>query len=754
VTPALEAVVRKALAPAPADRYATCHDFAAALRAAAAASVAPVPATAAGPAPASHRARRVLGPVLIVLALAGLVAVAQRLITPTSAVAAGRPALAVFPFRATSGGAEEWSEALGDLLATALDGTPGLSVADPWALWRPLRSERAARAAAPDPLEANELAQQAGARRFVLGSALESGGRLVVTVRIYPSGVGEPAPAYAFSDSAAVDQLPALVQRLAVAVIHRVAEEERLPDVRDLRGYTTGSAEALKAYLDARAALRRGLVDSADRAIDRAIAQDSGFTLALVEGARIKSWVQFLRGARYTGLGSLTQRAMGQLDSLSERNRQRVIATDALVRTDGAAAVAAARRILELDGTDVEAWDLLGYTHQAYGWQYGASFAEMRDAADRVIALDGTYLPVLARRGWIAATGGDPDDIAGQITRLSRSDTTVPLIGSTLAALRALSADDAEFTTRLPQLTAAPSEAWIAALRALRASRPARAEQLIEARLGAASGPDRALPLGSLAQLWMAEGRTRAVDSLVRTGTLDATLWLRRALEFHLVAAALAGVGDSAVARGVADSLARWFLPDSALAQFESRPVWRAAWTIGAYNAAFGDTLLTRRWRAALNPLPRSGTLSRDWVGALQADFDARLAARRGDLDRALEHARRAYQLWTIHTENVPEGDPEPAMRLHLGLLHLAHGQPDSAEVYLRSLAPPVTWMGFLTARASFELGQIAERRRDYAQAAQYYARALDLWGRGGDEVEGWRTRARDAVERVTRRAG
>jgi tetratricopeptide (TPR) repeat protein len=252
----------------------------------------------------------------------------------------------------------------------------------------------------------------------------------------------------------------------------------------------------------------------------------------------------------------------------------------------------------------------------------------------------------------------------------------------------------------------------------------------------------------------MAEGRTRAVDSLVRTGTLDATLWLRRALEFHLVAAALAGVGDSAVARGVADSLARWFLPDSALAQFESRPVWRAAWTIGAYNAAFGDTLLTRRWRAALNPLPRSGTLSRDWVGALQADFDARLAARRGDLDRALEHARRAYQLWTIHTENVPEGDPEPAMRLHLGLLHLAHGQPDSAEVYLRSLAPPVTWMGFLTARASFELGQIAERRRDYAQAAQYYARALDLWGRGGDEVEGWRTRARDAVERVTRRAG
>jgi tRNA A-37 threonylcarbamoyl transferase component Bud32 len=753
VTPALEAVVQKALAPTAADRYATCHEFAEALRAAVSGIAAPTP-DAVRPVSAAQRARRLLGPLLAVVVLGGLIVLARRVIGPTTAVAVGRPAIAVFPFRATTVGAEEWSEALGDLLATALDGTPGLSVADPWALWRPLRAERAARAAAPDPLEANRLARNAGARRFVLGSAVETGGRLAVTVRIYNAGETEPAPPFLLTDSAGVGDLSALVQRLAVAVIQRVAEEEHLPDVRDVRGYTTGSADALKAYLDARGALRRGLVDSAERAIDRAIAQDSGFTLALVEGVRIKSWAQFLRGEPFRGLGALTARAVRQTDSLSERNRLRAIATHALVRTDGPTAAAAARRILELDGTDIEAWDLLSYTHQAYGWQYGAGVDDMLDAVERVVALDGTYLPVLVRRSWAAAAAGDPADVSRQMDRLARSDTTVPLIAATLSALRAAAADDDAFTALLPDLATRPADYWLAAFRMLRSSRPARAERLVEARLAGAPGVDRTLPMSALLQLWLGEGRIRAVDSLVRGGALDATLWLRRAAEFHLVAANLAGVGDPDVARGVVDSLAVWFLPDSALAQFQTRPIWRAAWTIGAHHAAGGDTMLTRRWRDALGRLPRDGGLSQDWVGALQADFDARIAARRGDPETALTHARRAYQLWTVHSDNVPEGDPEPAMRLHLALLHLTLGRPDSAEVYLRSLVPPTTWMGFLTARASYELGQIAERRREYVEAAVWYARARALWDRGGEEVADWRARAAEGVTRVTRRAG
>jgi hypothetical protein len=74
--------------------------------------------------------------------------------------------------------------------------------------------------------------------------------------------------------------------------------------------------------------------------------------------------------------------------------------------------------------------------------------------------------------------------------------------------------------------------------------------------------------------------------------------------------------------------------------------------------------------------------------------------------------------------------------------------------VYFQSLVPPTAWAGFLTARAAFELGQIAERDRRHGEAASYYARALDLWEHGGEEVAAWRNRAREAAARVSRRAG
>jgi tRNA A-37 threonylcarbamoyl transferase component Bud32/tetratricopeptide (TPR) repeat protein len=753
VTPALDAVIRRALSPAAADRYATCHEFAEALRAAHAGTL-PPPARLAP----VRRARRLARAALMALALVAAALLGRQLLAPRGALASGALGIAVFPFRDTGGGAGEWTEALGDLLATALDGTPGVSVADPWSLWRSLRPDGAARALAPDPADAARLAQGAGARRFVLGSAVRTTGdtadRLDLTVRIYE--VGSLQPAYTLTATGPVSALPALAQELAVGVVARVWQREGAPDVREVSGYATRSADALKAYLDARHALRAGQVDSAERAIDRAIALDSGFALALVEGVRIKSWARFMRGQPYAGLTPLVQRAARFRDSLSERNRLRVEASGALVRTEGITAMNAAGRILEIDSTDIEGWQLLAYAHQVYGWQYGARPADARAAAERAVLLAPDHLPALVSRAWLAAVGGDPDDVGRQIARLARADTGQPIVAGMLAGLRAATAAPEAFDSMAPRLGQRSLPEWIGVLRVLWATEPARAERLLASvRAAAPAGPAAAGAMGAQLQLWLAEGRIRAEDSVVASGALDGELlWMRRMIEFHLVAANLAGVGDSGVASRVADSLSAWFPADSAAAQLATRPVWRAGWIIGAHHATFGDTLVTRRWRAALDPLPRAGSTSEDWVGAIQADFDARLATRRGDLAAALGHARRAYRLWTIHTDNAFAGDPEPAMRLHLGILHLARGSADSAEAYLRSLVPPATWMGFLTARASFELGQLAERRDAAREAAQYYARALDLWDRGGEETRGWRERARAALARVTARAG
>jgi hypothetical protein len=72
-----------------------------------------------------------------------------------------RTVVAVFPFRATVAPAAQWSEAIADLLATALEGTPGVRVADPWSLWRGLRAGPHDLARTPAP---NEAAIRGGPR--------------------------------------------------------------------------------------------------------------------------------------------------------------------------------------------------------------------------------------------------------------------------------------------------------------------------------------------------------------------------------------------------------------------------------------------------------------------------------------------------------------------------------------------------------------------------------------------------------------
>ena len=174
-----------------------------------------------------------------------------------------------------------------------------------------LRPSRGAVAESPDRVDAERLAARAGARRFVLGSVTQVGGRLELNVRVYRAGLVESL--HAFAVTAPPESLAALVQRVAVEVLGRVWERERIPGVPRIESYATHSADALKAYLLAKEAMRRGLVDSADAAIDRALALDSTFSLALVEATRIKSWAQFMRAQPYAGLLELAQRAVPSL---------------------------------------------------------------------------------------------------------------------------------------------------------------------------------------------------------------------------------------------------------------------------------------------------------------------------------------------------------------------------------------------------------------------------------------------------------
>jgi tetratricopeptide (TPR) repeat protein len=736
VTPQLDAVIRRALAPAAADRFATPRQFAAAL---AGRFSRPF-----GPVRWRPSRRLVMGAATVVIAGTAIWFAANRRASPGEE---NRLGLAVFPFRATGAEAEAWTESLADFLATALDGTPGVRVVDPWALWQSLRPERTAAAESPDPAEAERLARRAGARRFILGSVSQLGDRLNLTVRIYRSGRRDAA--FTFGTVSSIDSLPAMVQRVAAEIITRVWERQQNPSVPPVESYATRSAEALKAYLTAKGAMRRGLVDSANAAIDRALVLDSTFPLALVEATSIKSWTQAMGGQPYSGLMELADRALRNSDSLGERNRLRAEAMLASVRTDGPAAAEALNRILERDSTDLEAWDLLAYCHMVYGWQYGKGEADAWNANEHVLQLDPAYVPGLVRSAYLASVANSPEAVQRQIRLLQHVDTTADLVRGSLRGLRALAADDSGFATLADTIAVGPPSEWVSVVRHLRAERPERAELLLERvrRFAGPGFPWRAV-VGAEAQLAVAEGRLREVDSILRSGGYKDFQGLDRQLDLFFVASSIAGLGDTAITRRAVASLARFVPPDSALAYFENRPAWWVGWALGAYHATYGDTGVTRRWQAVINTFPAGGT-SEDYRGALRGDLQSRLAERRGDLRSALTLAERAYKLWTIHTENQWEALPEPAMRFHLATLLRATGRPDSAEALLRSLVPPTTWMGFYTARASFELGELAENRQDYREAARRYGAALALWQRGGPAVTRWRGLGVAGLQRV-----
>jgi len=746
VTPAMERVIRRALEPAAADRFATVTEFADALQRAAGRG-----------SRASRRSvewvfrvhvqRRswIAVAVLVVVVAVGGALVA--ILRGGGAAGPTRPGIAVFPFRAMSANAEPWTEQLPDLLAAMLDGTPGLRVADPWALWRSLRPERGARAQSPaDPAEAGRLARDAGVDRFVLGAIRENRGLLQMSVRLYAVGREDALESFMFEGSA--EAIDSLAQRVAVELIARTTSGDTTGALPSLSQFTTHSPDALKDYLRAREAMRRGRIDSAETAIDRALQLDSTFAMALVEAIGIRSVAYSLRGQFYIGLLPLAERAAADSDRLSERSRLQVTATLAAVRTDGPTAAAALGRLLDLDSLDIRAWNSLAFARLVYGWQFGRGPADALAALDRAIALDPTFVPALANHAQISIILNGPEAAPAERALLARGDTANALSRGTRFALRAVAVPDSLFDSLAAGIARRPIVELTPVLRAVRVLRPDREEALLALiRPTTAPGTETFQADGEWARLRIAEGHTREMEERIAAGdfrTFDQFRWVQRLL----VGAALTGVGDTAVARRAVDALATYVRPETALEDFEVKPVWWTAWLMAAYHATYGDTSVTSRWRRTIGTFPRGGT-SDDYVGALQADLDARLLARRGALDSAAVLSGLAHRLWTIHTENALEATPAPMIRFHTAMLLDATDHPDSAAALLRSLVPPVTWLGPVTARAAYELGRLEVAAGNTAEAARHYQIAIKLWERGGEEVADWLALARRALEQI-----
>jgi serine/threonine-protein kinase len=747
VSPALDATLQRALAPNPADRFATAGAFKAELDAHRSGAYAA--ALLAGVRPAWRRVpaslRNVGLALLTVLVLAGGVYGGQRYLAGVRRADAAR-GIAVLPFLIHNGG-EDLAEGLADLLATTLEGTPGLRIVDPWALWRPLRAKRGGPASSPDPTEANEISRRFGARYFILGSLAEAARVFTLTLRIYRVGNAERYET--LKVEAPADSIGSLVQRAAVSVITHITNGDSTAAGAAMDQMVTASPEALKAYLEARAAMRRGLLDEADASITRALKLDTAFAIAAIEAVTIRSWISFARAQPYGDPAELVALAVRHSQGLSERQRLRVQMHEASVRGQGARTAELGERLVQLDPADIDTWVMLAYSHLTMGWQYGAGPAEARSAIDRAFELDSTHVPALAHRAYLSAWSADPSDMRQQIALLHAADTSQSIVRGSELALSALLVDDASYSALLDTIVEQPVERWLAVLRMVRAYRPERAELLLDRMLARpGSGFPRRAATGARAQLMLGEGRVGEIGRQFRDGAFAEFPSFERTIAGAIISTSIAGIEDTTLTPVALSEISKWVTPDSAAAQFATRPVLWFGWAQAAHHAMRGDTVRARRWQRAFATLPAIPNLP-TYREALTADIDARLAARSGDLTGARRHAWNAFRLWTDHDSNELEYNPAPAIRLHLAQLLQAANLPDSAASMFRSLMPPGTWMGSLGTRAELEMGRLAEDRGDRGEAAVYYGLALRMWERGGPDVERWRAEAAAGLART-----
>jgi tetratricopeptide (TPR) repeat protein len=402
VDPGLQSLIEKALAKAPDDRYATAAELAAALSSSFAASP-----TDAHPLPHSGRRsmrrvtrRQVLGFLAVPVAIA-LAAVTLPRWHRTSAASLDPRVVAVVPFRVT--GADSslryLREGMLDLLATKLSGTQNLRTVDPRTLLRAWERAGGSAGSDVDRAGALQLARTVGAGRLLEGEIVGTPDRMVLNAMISGAAGGAEIRASVEGPS---DSLTPLVDRLAAQLLVLGAGEEQ----HRLAGLTSYSLPALRAYLDGRAALRRGDFGTARAGFERAILLDSTFALAGIGQTLATSWIS--EGGSIDGSelawrhrDRLSSRDLAQLRALLGAQhpffsgfRENILGHEAFVASAP---------------DNSEAWAGLADMLFHYGRLVGLPDARERaiQAYRRALALDSSYAPSLKHLPELYYDAGD-----------------------------------------------------------------------------------------------------------------------------------------------------------------------------------------------------------------------------------------------------------------------------------------------------------------------------------------------------------
>jgi hypothetical protein len=262
----LEQILERALATAPADRYQTAEEFAAAL----------ARPTVDVPRPRPRARAAIIGGVVLLAAITAL----WRLM-PSNALDSRK--VVVYPLRQLGATRDRTEgEAIALMIGSALEHTEPLK----WIYgWTWLDSSRRADISLLDQRFARRLARARGAKYFVDGSVLDRNDSVSVVLRLVDSegdSVIAQATAVGASDHAALVALHAVNELLP-----RILDPGRKVNLEMLSGVRPGSTAA---WLQGEREFRRSHFTTALNYYRRALAEDSGMTLAAVKGAEAAWW--------------------------------------------------------------------------------------------------------------------------------------------------------------------------------------------------------------------------------------------------------------------------------------------------------------------------------------------------------------------------------------------------------------------------------------------------------------------------------
>ncbi len=352
------------------------------------------------PRPAWHR-KALIAAVVMVLAFAVVWPISARFTSRRAAPHLDSGVLFVAPFRVSAPDASlGYLEAgLVDLLSASLSGGGAPRAVDAGAALRAWETDTGA-VPQSDSARAVVSAWRLGARHALLGSALATRGRLILSAVLLDarSGVATAVPAVA----GPMDSLPQLVDQFAAGVLARLSVETS----RDQLNMAGISLPAVRAYLEARQAFRIGSFDAAAAAYNDALEVDSTFALAAMGLAETLDWLGGPQADR------AEQRAWRLRDRLGARNRavlEAMLGPRYPAASPTVERIDAWERALALAPDRSESWYGLGdiLFHAGDYARIPDAMTRAAHAFNRAIELDSTAIAPLSHLIMLAAREGD-----------------------------------------------------------------------------------------------------------------------------------------------------------------------------------------------------------------------------------------------------------------------------------------------------------------------------------------------------------